>query len=39
MTNSNKYLETLEELLNDLNQTNNYHDLAIVDSNLKFYNF
>jgi 3-dehydroquinate synthase len=39
MTNSNKYLETLDELLNDLNQTNNYHDLAIVDYNLKFYNF
>jgi len=39
MTDSNKYLETLEELLNDLNQTNNNYDLVIVDSNLEFYNF
>ncbi len=39
MTDSNKYSETLEELLNDLNQTNNNHDLVIVDSNLEFYNF
>ena len=37
MTDSNKYSETLEELLNDLNQTNNNHDLVIVDSNLEFY--
>jgi 3-dehydroquinate synthase len=39
MTDSNKYSETLEELLNDLNQTNNNYDLVIVDSNLEFYNF
>ena len=39
MTDSNKYLETLEELLNVLNQTNNNYDLVIVDSNLEFYNF
>ena len=39
MTDSNKYSETFEELLNDLNQTNNNHDLVIVDSNLEFYNF
>ena len=39
MTESNKYSETLEELLNDLNQTNNNYDLVIVDSNLEFYNF
>lgn len=39
MTDSNKYSETFEELLNDLNQTNNNYDLAIVDSNLEFYNF
>ena len=37
MTDSNKYSETLEELLNDLNQTNNNYDLVIVDSNLEFY--
>lgn len=39
MTDSNKYSETFEELLNDLNQTNNNYDLVIVDSNLEFYNF
>ena len=39
MTDSNKYSETLEELLNDMNQTNNNYDLVIVDSNLEFYNF
>ena len=39
MTDSNKYSETVEELLNDLNLTNNNHDLVIVDSNLEFYNF
>jgi 3-dehydroquinate synthase len=39
MTDINKYSETLEDLLNDLNQINNNHDLVIIDSNLKFYNF
>ena len=39
MTDSNTYSETLEELLNDLNQTNNNYHLVIIDSNLEFYNF
>ena len=39
MTDRNKYLESLQELLTDLNQPNNSHDLVIVDSNLEFYNF
>ena len=39
MTDRNKYLESLQELLTDLNQTNNNHDLVIIDSNLEFYNF
>ena len=39
MTDRNKYLENLQELLTDLNQTNNNHDLVIIDSNLEFYNF
>ena len=39
MINTNTYSQTLEELLNDLNQTNINPHLVIVDSNLEFYNF
>ncbi len=39
MKDNNKYSETIEELLNDINQTIKNQHLVIVDSNLRFYKF
>ena len=39
MKDNNKYSETLEELLNDINQTIKNQHLVIVDSNLRLYKF